>query len=646
MADGIFSTGLSDPRAAGAEVVAPVASTNYGQVFETIGDIGKIFALTQKNDAKKKEEERKNSTLGNYVSEFDKLESLKASGAINDQVYGVRSRSLFRQYSASFPEYLDDFKKASTGLKEFGGLGDVMDNEQYKKQERRNAVADAAKYGIDVSMNDSPEYQDAAIKQHREILRVTREAEERRKLRAEVREEESFVMKRKEFVDEQNAQEGVQQLGKAGLPVLNELSNQIASEWGKPGVDQNLLMTRWDANINNWKANIAATAGKYGAASAGWNAIVDQIDKSFKDRISGKVPTETAKNNATRLMDIATSGILADPAVADGFARLKLAPNAMDSLLNYTKDKTVLSRMFGVMTSEKAPVDMNKKEDLQALARSYKEIVADATLDPVEKGKVRANVTNNLLVGLSNSMTAGSDPNALRDAIGIIKSPTFLEDLKSGKINQTAYNAAKHAVNSQYNQPVTTQLTSKFKEPMSVFGGRTALDVFDIQVGPDGLKLAPKLQFFGSPDLVMGVSQIAASEKALNDLIIANAHMSGTNDYQKYWEENKGILFPNVWIHPSVLKKGDVVDGKEYTGGVATDPASWIPVENKKAFKEGKIGGPASIEPDVLNIPSTNKKAFKEGKVGGMPSTEPQVKVGKVGGAPSTTQQTSVGVIQ
>src|SRR5690606_36639605 len=129
MADGIFSTGLSDRRTAGAEVVAPVASTNYGQVFEAIGDIGKIFALTQKQEAEKQKEARKNSTIGNYVSEFDKLESLKASGTINDQVYGVRSRSLFRQYSASFPEYLDEFKKASTGLKEFGGLGEEMDSE-------------------------------------------------------------------------------------------------------------------------------------------------------------------------------------------------------------------------------------------------------------------------------------------------------------------------------------------------------------------------------------------------------------------------------------------------------------------------------------------------------------------------------------
>lgn len=170
MAEGLFSTGLSDPQAAGATVVAPVQGIDFNSAIGAISDIGKLWDKNQKDKRKEEAEARKSSTVGTFYEEHDKLERLKQAGSIGDKEYSIRSQTLVRHYGATFPEYQEDITKAATALKGFGGLGDVQDNIQYLKTEERNRVSEAQKMGFDVSMKDSPEYRQAALRQHSEVL--------------------------------------------------------------------------------------------------------------------------------------------------------------------------------------------------------------------------------------------------------------------------------------------------------------------------------------------------------------------------------------------------------------------------------------------------------------------------------------------
>lgn len=597
MAEGLFSTGLSDPQAAGATVVAPVQGIDYGPTLGAISDIGKLWDKNQKDKRKEEAEARKSSTVGTFYEEHDKLERLKQAGSIGDKEYSIRSQTLVRHYGATFPEYQEDITKAATALKGFGGLGDVQDNTQYLKTEERNRVSEAQKMGFDVSMNDSPEYRQAALRQHSEVIRVMKESEERRKLREEARTEDKFERERGDWLAKKQASEDVQKIGASGLQTLHALGQQLEIESKKPGADIAAITARWDSHMANWKANISASSKEFGEVSAGWNAVINNFDTMFRDRLTNKIPSEAARNTAQIYIDVASAGFLKDPVVADGFARLKYAPNAMDALLRFTKDDAVIRKMFGVITQGKGISDLTNKEEAQAQLKAYNELSSRKDITPEEKVLVRGRITNSLLQGLGHSMITGADPAAVDSAIRLITNPGFVEDLNSKTISQPAYDAAKQAVAALYNAPVTTQLTNKFDEPMSIFGNRTALEMFDIKVDANGAQLVPKLAYFASPDMVFGMNSLNKSAIALNNLIVANAHLSGTTDYPKYWEDNKQHLFPAIFGDPAKLKVGDVINGKKFLGGPYKNPDNWEDVANRSS--EGVIGGKPTTKSNV-----------------------------------------------
>lgn len=602
MAEGLFATGLSEPSAAGATVVAPVQGFDYRSAIGAVSDLAGLFGKDQEKKRKEAAEERKNSTVGTFYQAHDQLERLKQAGSINDKEYSVRSQALVRHYGATFPEYQDEIAKAATSLKGFGGLGDVQDTVQYQKTEERNRITDAQKMGFDVKIDDSPEYKASVIKQHSDLLRIQREAEERRKLRAEAREETTFQRTESEYREKKKASAAVQALGESGLSVIHALANQLEMEAKKPGADIAALTARWDNQIVNFKANISAAAKEYGETGAGWNSVLDRFDTTFKERLSGKVTSEFAKNQYGYLLDSAGVGILRDPEAATGYAMLRAAPNSLAALMQYTKDDNVLRKMFGIMTQPNKSVDMTGKEDVKVLRQTYEKISSDPDIDPQEKSVLRGNITNSLLKGLGSAMITGSNPDSVENAIKLISSPLFVEDLKNKNISQPAYQAAKQAVNALYNDPVTMQITDKLDKPLTVFGGgRTALEVFDIKVDDRGVSLSPKMAFFFSPDLMMASQSLGKAERALSNLVIANAHLSGTTNYKQYWEDNKQSLFPNIYGDPSKLKVGDVINGKKFLGGPYKLKDSWEDVGERSS--EGIIGG----KPTSKNNVSTGK---------------------------------------
>ena len=68
---------------------------------------------------------------------------------------------------------------------------------------------------------------------------------------------------------------------------------------------------------------------------------------------------------------------------------------------------------------------------------------------------------------------------------------------------------------------------------------------------------------------------IKEAEGALNQVIRIGAHMEGTTDYAKYWENNKHLIMPSIYPDPAKLKPGQVVDGYKYLGGPSGVQSNW-----------------------------------------------------------------------
>ena len=66
-------------------------------------------------------------------------------------------------------------------------------------------------------------------------------------------------------------------------------------------------------------------------------------------------------------------------------------------------------------------------------------------------------------------------------------------------------------------------------------------------------------------------------QDALGRMVRMGAHLEGNTNYQKYWEDNKHILLPQMFSKYKNLEIGQKVDGFVYTGGDANDARNWKP---------------------------------------------------------------------
>lgn len=613
MAEALFSSDLSSPQAQGAATVAPIESVNYGSVFKTVANIGEGILKYQEQEAKAEIETRKNSAVTEFINEHNRLSAAKQAGQINDSQYNVRSQASFRQFAANNPFALDELKKAAGGLKEFGGLGDVQDEVQALKSDLRSAVSAAQKDGFEVTLNDPIEHQQLVARQHRQSIMTKKAFEERRAARSEVREEEKFKRESWEFGNKQEARATLSSMVADGLPVLNSLSEVIRNQWTSASPEQQQeLMARWDREITKWKSQVAIVSqGDSGMASA-VDRMVGDLDGRFRNLLTGKDTAESMKNRVGVYLDAARGQLLADPEVARLFAQFGYAPNGLEVIMKHTTDPNILKKALGnIVKPTNSSADFNNPEEVRVTVESFNQLYNDPSLTPEQKAEVFKNTGNNVLRGLGNAIVNNADPKAIRSAIDFVKSPVFIENI--GNLDQGAYNAAKHAVNTYYNQPVVTDITQKLAQPMNPpLNNKTPLQAMSIEVGPNGVKFVPN----GDYD-PMAAFTMRASEKALNDLIIANAHLDGTKDYKAYWEKNRGYLFPSLYGHPDVLKVGDIVYGKKFLGGLVNDPKNWEKLGDN--YSEGRIGG----QP-------TQRSNFSSGRIGGEPTTKSTNSAGKI----------------
>lgn len=613
MAEQMFSSDLAAPQAQGATTVAPVESVNYGSLFKTIGTVAEGVFKYQENKAKADAEARKQLVISQYVEEHDRLEQARSQGKIDASAYNIRSQATFRRFAAGNPEYLEDIKKTAVGLKDFGGLGDVQDDVQAVKTNFRASVSDAQRAGFDVNLTDPPEYQQKIVKQHRLHTLNVQRAEEERKTRAEARTESEFSRTTQEWLIKQEGVKTLNSFITDRLPELNALQELIGNEYQGASPDkQRALLARWDKKITDWNSSIAmAGNGNPEMASAVRTMIVD-LDNKFRDRLSGKLPAESLKNQNEIWLNMAKGEVLSDPESARLISQISWAPTMFDTIIKYTSNPNIIKKTFGNLTSPKAQVNIEDVDEVKATVETFNKAYYSDKLTPEEKDKLFQTTGNNILRGLGTAIVKNGDTKAVKEALQFIKSPAFVDNIKN--MDQGAYNAAKHAVNSYYNQPVVSSIVNSLTSPINPpIHKQTFLEAMDIVADDSGVKVVPKS---GTDPMIQFYTSTV--QKSLNDLIVANAHLDGTKDYKGYWEKNRGYLFPSVYGHPDVIKPGDIVNGKEFIGGAVNDRNNWKPID-KNRTSSGKIGGQPT---DVSNASS--------GEIGGAATIKSTTSVGKI----------------
>lgn len=585
---GIFETNLSAPQGAGANPLPAVQSTSVEPLARVGSSLIQSFGASLANSRKAEAEAANNQIISEYNTKYQNLEAARRTGMSNSMVK-ARQQALFMEYAAKYPQVAKDIRDATKGQIDFGTVGDVIDEEKALRDERKAAVGEAQKAGYDISIGDSPELQEAVISAHRSQVRLEKEAARDRQARADFQSTDEFERKRVDWVDKQRSTERLSTLGSESLPILNTLMDQLITEVDN-GAPIDVVNTRWNRQIANWRASTAAASRDNPGLAAGWNGVIEQMNTTFQDRISGKLSAEQAANKVGTLLAVAKTKVLDDPVAADMFAKLSLAPNLVDMVIRHTNADTV-KRVISVVGGEQVPLSLSQKGgDVVAVGKVYADL-ANSPEGSTEEGiKTRVAITRKVLQAIGTS--TGGAP-ALKEALDIVSSPSFKEDLDRGRIDDGTYKMAVQVVNTHYNAPILRQLSDKFEERLSVFDNRNLFQAANIVATPDGIKIVPKKLSYDGRSIV----EMRTYERALNTLVKANAHLSNTTDYKTYWEENRGRLFPEAFGDPDRLKVGDVVtsevDGEmvkyRFTGGYVKDVSSWVPVGQEGATSKGKV---------------------------------------------------------
>lgn len=608
MADfGVQATQLSAPSGAGTGSIAPATTGILDNgVGNLIGGIFETFAKGLKADQKAQADAIKQGVVSSYTKKQAGINEAVASGQISPSEAGMRSRKLFNEYAAGNSEYINDIENAAKALRGFSEMGEAEAKvkEEQDLNKSRISAAQAAGYPITKGMDQATvdkmvDAHQTSIRVDAEISRSYKKAENDRatgRYNQEVNDRENKTLNLRlinEIADTNLDASGVyaQQLGKDMR--ANKLTPEAAQmEW-----------TRYTGRI---MAQLQAAAGMNQELAAPYRSLFDSMVKTGQSMLDPKADVEELDNEIKRITNRVKLLALKEPEIANlvGMSQM-LGNNAEVALKASGAVVAALAKMsstpvsaahtapniLGDKTIEKGVLDLTKASIDKLYTKSY-------TDEPKAKTELE-NTINLTLSQVGDSLgKSGADAKYLKGVADFIASPQFGKYASEHPLDASALSAASKTFKLQYEtqiiKGVDQQLNTVIQQqlPVPEPQGRTGprgqiaqtvhkpFEISNVSVVFNGTGISFALKDVPvNPAERAGsqavIKQLNAAQSGINQLIHIGAHMSGTTNYAKFWEENKHVILPRMFSKYEGLEIGQVVDGKTYIGGDASDASNW-----------------------------------------------------------------------
>lgn len=604
MADfSVQATQLSAPQGSGANVVNPVQiaptesrdipAIGMGLVSSVVDVFNKGMIETRKADAEK----RKNIVVNAYIQQEAAINDAVESGQMSPSEAAARSRSNFNKNAASHGEFIEDFEKAGRALRGFTAKGESEKKVETLEKRREADISEAQKRGFTFVPGMSGKAEDAQIEASKTGIRAEADLAAMYKRNAEARAQGTF-------------DQGV--AAKEAKDLSIKLINDIAGS--NIGAFQEFVKTTGDAVRNgtmapemaksvlneryvNINAAIQAAAKTDPELAAPYRTLFDSINKIGVEMIDPKTNMEDAQNRLTLIQTKMKLVAMQDPKIAAAVVANQLLPNnpslALSSAPEGVRAITILSSIpVGDKTYTPTVVGNPDAEEptLKLLKGGLSSLKSGKVQDKEIATLQASNSINHILKQTGELIDKGADPKQLKGVAAFFASPEYAGFVSSNAMDPQAAGAAKKAFQLLYEpaiiQGVQARMTETLARGLAEGGGAskvkapaptTMADAVDIKFSGSGILFEPKAK----PGLVPSelrsqramVESLRSSQQGINQLIHIGAHMEGSTDYNKYWEDNKHIYMPGYFMKG--LKEGDVRNGYKYLGGNASSESSW-----------------------------------------------------------------------
>ncbi len=589
------ATQLSAPQGVGATplegIKTPASGIDLAPVSTLLSGLDNMFAGMLKNKAEKEQ--------GNVLSEFVK-ENSKNDQAFaqtkNRTAWMTRKKMIEDQFLTSNPELTEQFTKIVSLRK--GGVAEETENEFQAEQKRRDALlSEASKFA---PTNVSTESQDMLI----ETVRTTNLMKERT---TEHRESEKFrasmAASDREAYDTQRRKESAQLVVKlAGSheasfnSVLFDLAKRVQA-----GGDPLLAQKEAQDYYNKIQFGLSAAASDNPQIAAPFKANIENIWNTYKDSLKPGADLAALENEKKKIQARAFNSLFGkDPKFAELAVASQTFVNqpgiliALDSKISSflvahghiengrtspAIESAAGERIVGVPSLEKPAYEAIKATVKLSLDGKPN----DRAVQTKEAyGQIKAVVDQFVDLHLVNKLT----PETRKNMNELLLDKSMAKFLKENPLPVSLANGLKRVVEEtfkQYKGTVRTLLSDVLQgaykndpgsqalmpSPSVLGGGVENYDIPDTRRGKDvdpldainiswkdnRMVFTPVKMPVDPAQQAMLITRLNKAADVLSNGVIIGAHVQGEENYGKYFDSVKHILFEGKFPIPDVPKE-------------------------------------------------------------------------------------------
>lgn len=602
---GVQATQLSAPQGAGSAPLAPVQQQAVNtSMMPLLASAAPAIGQGIANIFKAKAVETEQAYVNAYTEEITAVNASMTDNGIPSNEAMARVRAINQKYlkNSQFAEAIDKQRKFLEGGTELGVAVDAVKTDaDLRKSAKLAAQAD----GVEFYSGMSKTAEDALLRAHSSGVRMQKQFEQQTKINAESRAQGSWD---REMRDAQIKDQSLVLLNdlagtnlEASRAVAVDLKQQVAS--GKKTLDQARMdLTMHFTRIN---AGLTAAAGKNPDLGGSYVKLFGDLQKASEAMLDPKADAANLQGQIDSIVKMQSlSALQRDPVLQRSVSAAELfkgSPMALQTALGTNAGVTTAVTQMINGSAFVNPVVGNTQVEA-GVYNTLKGAMSDGTRNT---GNVQYNTEvnrgiNSVLTQVGQQVGKG-DAKALQESAKFLASPEYGQWIKNNPVDPQVQANAGKVFKLTYEQAIVKGVEQQMAAAFSQQQALPAAGVMKRSMGGESVQveaIKPEnlvVNFTGGgitfdmknvPNDPVSqrnaratIDSLSKAQNAVNEVIRLGAHIEGSTDYAKQWEDNKHVYFPTLFSAYKNLDIGQVVDGMRYKGGDAKKQSSWEAVK-------------------------------------------------------------------
>jgi hypothetical protein len=595
------SANLSAPSGAGDQPVVTQKTqvSDGGLVQRAIGSVASMIGEGIKNYQASEQQNLQNAILKDVAGKQSTINQAVSQGTMNAQEAHVRSQAVYNEAIANYPQLADKFMSLNSVFKATTAVGDtdqaIMDQRDNAKKIRDSEDQLAISQGYHLSPDMTDAQRGVVVSAAQANVMAQKQLEAKSAQWKYQREQQVAGQQDQDRDNKMFATRMINDLAGHNFDsfdaVIESLRNDVKTGKRTPEDAQAILNTQY----GQISGVLQATAAGGQIDASPYRSVFDskyqlglkmldpknaseELDRQKKDLITRQQLVLLGDESTKRL--VATSQLL-----AGSNNPLLLAPNAQATLkamagISNTPTNNGTPNGYVPQVAGNPEVEGSA---LQALKFGVNQLRGGKMNDSAAGNIEASNSVNNILQQTGQLLNQGATPDKLKGLADFFASPEYAYMVQHGSIDPVAAQTAKKTFQMMYEPAVTNAIGGRLQGTLADSDIPISRAI-DVNFSGAGINFVVRkgLSDKDAQQAQAVAENLKTAAQGANTLVRLGAHMEGTTDYQKYWNDNKYYILPQIYP----VKPGQAIkwkDGSTYKWNGAGDWAdrnNWSKVGN------------------------------------------------------------------